>query len=319
MPPISHASHPELLDPLWLSVIRMGLDENSKRDMIPLLYADAKSTKAEEKVIGISDLEPTPKFTGVVSLAQPVMLHQKSTDFPEFAQGVSVTKKMLEDMQHDQIKKEMWGLTDAYFDRKQIDGIDNMFEFAFGGAPADQQQYVAPDGLSLVNALHTWFAGGGVISNRVTAAFSKPALQAAFRLARKLTRPKGRPWRVRFDLLVVPTDLVETAQEILVSKQGPNTANLGENILGGDVNRLLKFENPLNISILEVPALTDQTAAFLVSTQRSKQKDALRWFQRIPPETEVVQLPNTFTRTYSLRARHGILMQDPFWVIGIKP
>jgi hypothetical protein len=319
MPPISHASHPELLDPLWLSVIRMGLDANSKRDMIPLLYADAKSTKAGEKVIGISDLEPTPKFTGAISIAEPVMLHQKSVDFPEYAQGVSVTRKMLEDMQHDQIKKELWGLTDAYFDRKQIDGIDNMFEFAFSGPPTDMPQYLAPDGLSLINTNHTWHAGGGVISNRVIGTFSKPTLQAAFRLARKLTRPRGRPWRVRFDLLVVPTDLVETAQEIIASKQGPYTANLGENILGGDVNRLLIFENPLNIKILEVPALADQTAAFLVSTQRCKQSDALRWFQRIAPETEVVQLPNTFTRTYTLRARHGLLMQDPFWVVGMKP
>lgn len=315
--PISHATNPELYDPLWFSLIVQGIEEAKKRDFIPLLYAEARSTRESEKVTALSGVGATPLFTGVLSMAQPVKLHEKKTDFPEYAQGVAITQKMMEDNQYQEAVDFLRMLGDGYFKRKQIDGIANMFNNAFN--PAAPEQYLAPDGLPLVHTAHTWFPGGPTISNRITATFSKASLEAALQLFRTIPDAQGFPRYMQPDILVVPTNLLIMAQEILGSTQGPYTANLGQNILGGDANRLMLLETPMRIKILWSPLLTDQTAAFLVSTEATKRQKSLLWFQRIPPETFKVQGHNAFTFTYGLRARHGLLMRDPFWVVGIKP
>ena len=316
---ISHTTHLELLDPLWKAIFYQRLEEAKKRNPIPVFYSEETSGRAKEKIIGMGGLPPTPRFTGVVSFAAPRMLHAKETDFPEFVQGVEITQKMLEDVEHREAVDLFQLLAEAYVKRQHIDALANMFNFAITGPGADSPQYLAPDGLPLVSASHTWRTGGPPQSNRVTMAFSGAAVEEALARFRGFVDDTGHSLFTAPNICVLPTGLLIAGQRLFGSRQGPDTPNLGENILGGDYNRLLMMETAAQIKILWSPLLADQTAAFLISTEVTKAQKGLMWFQRIQPELTATVGGNAHTRVYTLRARHGLLMKHPFWVVGIRP
>jgi hypothetical protein len=83
------------------------------------------------------------------------------------------------------------------------------------------------DGLPLASTAHTRLDGGAVISNRFTVnqALSLTSLIDAVIAFRKFVDDRGRRYLSEPRILMIPTDLIVTAYEILQSALRPDTAN----------------------------------------------------------------------------------------------
>jgi len=129
------------------------------------------------------------------------------------------------------------------------------------------------DGLGLFSTAHTRLDGGTNQQNRPTtdAALSLSALHDMVIIMKKWVNHRGRPRVHDPKLLVIPSDLIITADELLTSRLKPGTAN-------NDNNVIRKF----GLDVLEVEHLNDtsSTAWFAIAKRHD-----LNWFWRFRPKT----------------------------------
>jgi len=129
------------------------------------------------------------------------------------------------------------------------------------------------DGLQLCTTAHTRLDGGTNQANRPSTdvALSVSALHDARVTMLKWKNHRGRPRKFGPKDLLIPPDLVNTAQEIMDSKLKPGTANNDSNII---VNRF-GMNDPIVWQYL-----TSTTAWFLLGDNHG-----LNWYWRFKPKT----------------------------------
>ena len=89
------------------------------------------------------------------------------------------------------------------------------------------------DGLALFSTTHTRMDGGTSQANRSSTegALSVAQLQSALIVIDKWKNERGRPRTWNAEKLIVPSDLIHVADEILLSQLKPGTANNDKNVL----------------------------------------------------------------------------------------
>lgn len=187
---------------------------------------------------------------GDVQYDEAIAPRERRYDIVKRGGGYKVTDKLWKNDRYGEVMQ-----FEADLRRADADDTETFF-FALLANATNTNISAGFDGLSLSNTAHTRLDGGAVQGNRPAAftALSLTSLEDAAIAFTKFVDHRGRPFRSQPRDLVIPLDLVLTANEILGSAMNPNTANNATNAL----------RNVFDISPLATPYITSTTFAALM-------------------------------------------------------
>lgn len=188
-----------------------------------------------------------------VTYDEAIAPRERRYDFVTRGKGYKVTRKLWENDRYDEVKQFERDLRRADMDDTET------FYFALLANATNTTVSTGFDGLALASTAHTRLDGGAVQANRPTSltALSLTALEDAAIAFTKFKDHRGRPFRSSPRDLVIPLDLVLTANEILASTMNPTTTNNATNAL----------RNVFSISPLVTPYITSTTFWALMGDQ----------------------------------------------------
>jgi hypothetical protein len=188
-----------------------------------------------------------------VQYDEAIAPRERRYDFVTRGKGYKVTRKLWENDRYDEVKQFERDLRRADMDDTET------FYFALLANATGTTISTGFDGLALASTAHTRLDGGAVQANRPTSlvALSLTALEDAAIAFTKFKDHRGRPFRSQPRDLVIPLDLVLTANEILASAMNPTTTNNATNSL----------KNVFSISPLVTPYITSTTYWALMGDQ----------------------------------------------------
>lgn len=230
---------------------------------MPSLFTQQGSSSFREVRASMSGLASFTKKEELAGPDEDVPIQQFKQEYlhQEYALGVQVDRKVYEDQRF------------GFFQQlgAQV-GMSAMRTFEEQGAAVlneafSSTTYLAEDGLSLCNSAHLNVDAGNSQDNAGTTALGYDAVGTTMTSMRKYTDYRGKKIMVEPNLIVVPTDLEQTAFEIVRSKGDPEEANLKANYYNGKV------------SALSWTYLTDATNWFMMDSAMMAQN--LFWFWRM--------------------------------------
>ncbi len=193
---------------------------------IGMLYDKQKSNLFQEEVAGIGDFGQVGEFTDKINYTDIVQEFKTTIAHTEYAAGIQIRRKIMDDDQFRQIMlmPEQLGRAMAY--RRQQDGA-SLFNNAFSS------NFTYGDSKALCASNHNAQSGSTTWSNTGTTALSSSALSATRLLMRKFTSPNNKIISIIPNLLLVPIDKEDTAIEILKTTGKVDSANNNININKG--------------------------------------------------------------------------------------
>ena len=109
----------ELLEP-GLSEIFYNVYEQIP-SMIPEIFSVQSSDKPYEKDLSIGAMGMFRKFTGTVQYDRPYVQYEKIYEFPEYADGFQVERKLYDDEMYGIINRRPADLAEAAVRRREMD------------------------------------------------------------------------------------------------------------------------------------------------------------------------------------------------------
>lgn len=245
----------------------------------------------------MGSLGKVPEFKGTLEYDTFEGLWAKDFVHVEYALGLSIQRKLIEDDQYRQIVKlpRMLATSMAY---TQEEHAASVFNNAFSST------YAGPDSAALCSASHPYSPTDATTQdNADTAVLSQSALVAA-RLAMQgwyddrakkiVTNPR---W------LLVPPALEETAYIVTGTERVPVSQNWDKNIV-----------NSWDFKIIVWPFLTSSTAWFLIDPEIMREN--LLWFQRIGLESASQERFDTRALDWRIYTRYSYGFYDWRWIYG---
>ncbi len=260
-----------------------------------------------EKDLSIGTLGDFPEFKGVVEYDTPYEGYGKLYEFPEFAKGFRIERKLFDDDRYNVINQRPVSLALRAARRQERDAA-SLFNNAFNAA------FPGPDGVPLCHAQHpsgAYEATNGAEgiqyrSNLGSAALSHAALQAAKNAMRRFQDDRGDLISVVPDTLLVPVALEEVAWELIQSEKKVDTNENNPNIHYGKYKLIVWDE------------LNDETPYghpwFLIDSKYAKL--FLKWYDRVPLEFAMEEDFDTLVAKYRAYMRYGFGWSDWVWVYG---
>lgn len=271
-------------------------DEEYPRDesMIPKVF-DMVGTNGRNTMpfSNIGTLPNQQPFTGQVPFEEFFQGYDTVITPLEFAQGVTVEKKLFDDDQYEifsgfprQLRASDWRTRETYGAR-----IFNM------GFSADSFFYNNSEGVSLFSDSHTTTASGTSTSigfdNKITSALSATAVRTARILARTFRGDRAEHMSVRPDVLLIPSDLYGVAHEIVESAGRPDDGTNASNVHAG------KYE------IWEWQYLDDASTTNWFLLDKKAMKDCLKWTDRVTAQFGSIEDFETLVAKYRCYSRYG--------------
>ncbi len=265
--------------------------------MINEIYNVQTTGNPYEEDVSIGTMGEFPKFEGTVEYDRPYQGYSKVYEFPEFAKGFKVERKLYDDDRYNVINKRPAGLAIAASRRMEEDAA-SIFNNAFSGS------YVGPDEKALCATDHPSKAPDGPSerSNKGTAALSHISLQNAKNAMRGFKDDRGGKISVVPDTLIVPVALEEVAWELIQSEKKVNTNENNPNIHQGKY-KLIVWDY-----------LTSDDNWFLVDSRYAKL--FLNWFNRIPIEFAMEEEFDTLAAKFRAYMRYNAGWSDWVWIYG---
>lgn len=291
----------KLLEPGLSEIFYEVYDEIPK--IYPELFKVGSSDKPFEEDLSIGSLGDFPKFEGVVEYDRMYQGYSKIYDFPEYAKGFQIERKLYDDENYNVINTKPAGLATRAA-RKQEEHAASVFNNAFSGS------FLGPDGKALCATDHpskAWVDSGGAEgieerSNKGTLALSHSALQTTKNLMRDTRDDRGFRISVVPDTLLVPVAKEELAWELIQSDKKINTAENNPNIHQGRYKLIVWDE------------LTNDDAWFLIDSRYMKM--FLKWFDRVPIEFAMEEEFDTLVAKFRAYMRYECGWSDWVWVFG---
>jgi len=257
-----------------------------------------------EEDVGIGTMGDFPEFHGTVEYDRPYQGYNKIYEFPEFAKGFRIERKLWDDDRYQIINKRPAGLATSAARRREKDGA-KIFNEANTTAGFD--------GVALCHTEHpskAFVDTGGAEgiehrSNKSTLALNHANLRTVHLDMRQIQDDRGNRINVQGDTLLVHPDLEEKAWELIATQQKVDTAENNMSILYGKYKLILWDE------------LTDPDAWFLIDTSYSKM--FLNWFDRIPLEFDQEGEFDTFVAKFRAYMRYDCGWSDWIWLWGSSP
>lgn len=299
---------PELLEP-WVTEIFFN-----RYNMLETLYTQVfnieSSTKAFEDTFAVSGLgtfnlkaEGTP-----VSYDDPVQSGRKRVVHQTFALGFRVTMEMMEDDQHNIIKRMPEDLGDSARDHKE-----NLAWALFNNAFSGTLFLGIPEGggarNTLISTAHVPLKSTTNQSNAVSpgAALSVSSLESAITNMRLTQNESGRQIQLRPRVLVIHPDEEFNAAQILQSEFEPGTAE-------NQINSVSTAR--VGVSAVHVPYLTDRDAWFL-GTEKSQH--SVKWYNRKELTMDRNKDAQTKDSLYDAHYRAVVTFDDWRGWVGSQP
>ena len=260
--------------------------------MIPKLYTQLSSDKAFEEFYNVGAMPDIPTFNGALTYLSMSPGYHNKIEPKEFAGGVMVERKFTDDNQYgvldnfaSELGRSMGRVEEKYGCRSFGYAFSSSFDFT-----------TSEEGVALCSSSHTTKSGTSTASgfdNSGTSALSKTAVAATRILMNGFRNDISERISLRPNVLLVPDNLADTAQEIIGSEKDPDSAN---NTMNPQYRR---FE------VWVYPRLDDYSTNdwFLLDTNLMKK--SLYWINRLGPEFNMTVDFETFMLKHSVYRRIG--------------
>ena len=263
---VSAAEYALFLEPKLSNVWHdAAASEASKFDQVFNIRDMNKNTITDAKMAGFGALQNQADGAEVV-FDDPIAPIEQTYTYIVRALGYQVHERMRINDLYGEIERLERDLMDSAKDDAEVSAW-SLLNNGFGTTNTGF------DGLQLFSTAHTRLDGGANQANRPSTdeALSLSALHNAVITMKKWKNDRGRPRVYNPKQIVIPSDLIITAAELLDSVLQPGTANNDDNVIRN-----------FNLSTLEVEHLNDTsaTAWFMFA-----EKHDLNWFWRFRPQT----------------------------------
>jgi phage major head subunit gpT-like protein len=296
-----------LLDPGIRQIFEAQRQALAAQSLIPVLFNVQRSNKAVEYDLGIGGMDNFQEYEGRIDYDNPEQLWRPSYEHKEYVKGFKVERKLVDDDMYNVINKRPMAFAMAAM-RTREEHAASVFNNAFSTS------YNGYDGQPLCDDDHDYSPQktSSHIDNELVLALSYDNVVTARQTMRAFVDDEGKLISVNPNLLLVPPELENTANEIIKTMRGgnsqqPDTANYTANLLQ---------DRGMNYIVWDY--LTDSNAWFLIDTGLSKLY--LNWFDRVP-----LELAMDPTSDFHLEARwRGYMRYSYGWsdfrfIIGCNP
>jgi hypothetical protein len=301
--PLKSSQFVRLLD----NRLRM-VSENKYKDlpsMIPTFYNMLPSDSAWEDFYGVGSYPDVPEFNGKISYLPIAPQYHTRIEPKEFASGVQMERKLIDDKKYAVLDKRAEALMEAAHRTREKKGA-RIFTTAFSTAYDFME---SEEGVALCSNSHTTKSGTGTSSggfdNLGTSAMSKTTIAATRLLMRGFKNDISERIDVGDDLAIVcPDALADAAYEIVGTPFGYDTAARDKNMDSG------RYE------VIPYLRLDDSDTTDWYMVWKSQMKKDLFWIDRIAPDVNNTVDFETFTMKHSIYFRIAYGHVDWRWVFG---
>ncbi len=303
--PIASPEFVRLLDDRLREVTEDVYNELPK--MIPQLFGIVNSDSAWEEYGDVGAVPDLPEFNGELEYLPVAMGFLKLIEPKEYAGGIQVQRKFIEDNRYDVLEnwaKKMMVAGVRTQEKAGADAFNNAFSTAYDFMTVNEE------GVALCSNSHTTKSGVSTSSgfdNLGTGALSKTSVAANRLLMKKFKNDIGERIDIGDNLaLIVPLELEDTALEIVGTPKGLNTTDGTINPQAG------RFQ------VIPYLRLDDNDTNNWFLTDMDKQKDSLLWINRVPLAHEVTADWGTYNMLQKMRGRWGYGFIDWRWIFGAQ-
>ena len=306
--PLTAGNFADLLKPGLKSIFDIAMSR--PRPMMEMLFGVQASTRFEEQYQGMGAQGLVPPFDGTVPYHDFDAGYRTDIRNYEFAMGMSVERRLVDDDQYNQINRRASNMADSVNQTIAQDAV-NVFVNGFTDSGDNRMgaSVAGSDGVGLLSTAHPYSRAnsGRSQANAGTLSLTIGNLDTTRQAMRNFTDDKGNLLGVNPDMLIVPPELERTATQ-LVSERAiyePGSAQYDVNMFSGRF-RPVGWDR-----------LTDPNAWFLVDSTLMKQH--LIWHWRIRPEFSQQEDFDGLIAKFRGYMRYGIGGTDWRWVYGQNP
>ncbi len=300
MPAISE-QWAELLEPGLRSIFNLQRDALAAEAKVPLLFSMETSSKDTEHNLGVGGFADWGEYQGAIEYDSNDQGYKTNFTHDEFARGISVERKLVDDDLYNIINDRPRGLALAGERKREKDGA-NIFINAFDTSSAN----LGADSQSLCDGAHPHSPANtaSTQNNSGTSAISRASIIDTRRLMREFTDDRCELIVVRPDTLLVPAELEDEAWvEVMTPKRT------------GGADNDASFVNSLGLRVIVWDYLTNAKDWFMIDSQMAKMH--LKWYDRIPVEF-ALDPSSSYNLVAKFRGymRYSLGWNDWRWIYG---
>ena len=306
--PLTSGNFADLLKPGLKRVFDLAMSR--PRPMMEMLFGQEASTRFEEQYQGMGAQGLVPPFDGTVPYHDFDAGYRTDIRNYEFAMGMQVERRLVDDDQFNQIKRRASNMADSFNTSIETDAA-NIFINGFTDSGTNRMgaSTNGADSVGLLSTAHSHSPANtnNTQANESTLALTLDNLDTTRQAMRNFTDDRDQLLGVTPDLLLVPPELERTATQ-LVSERAiyePGSAQYDLNIFSGRFRPVVWDR------------LTDANAWFLIDSTLMKQH--LIWQWRIRPEFAEAEDFDGLTAKFRGYMRYGIGWTDWRWIYGQNP
>ena len=306
--PLTSGNFAALLRPPLVRAFNLAMGR--PQPMIDMLFKVESSTQYEEQYQGLGAQGLVPPFDGTVPYTDFDAGYRVDIRNYEFAQGLQIERRLVDDNQGNQIAGRAQNMADAFGITQEADAA-SIFINAFTDAGTNRMGATTngADGVALLSAAHPHSPANtnNTQANEGTLALTIDNLDTTRQAMRNFTDDTGQLLGINPDMLLVPPELERTATQ-LVSERAiyePGSAQYDVNMFSGRFRPVVWNR------------LTDANAWFLIDSTLMKQH--LIWQWRIRPEFSQAEDFDGLTAKYRGYMRYGIGWTDWRFIFGQNP
>ena len=306
--PLTAGNFADLLKPGLKRIFDIGVSR--PRPIMEMLFGVESSTRFEEQYQGMGSQGLVPPFDGTVPYADFDAGYRTDIRNYEFATGIQVERRLVDDDQYNQIRRRASSMTDSFNTTIETDAA-NVFINAFTDSGTNRMgaSTNGADGVALLSAAHPYSPAdtNNTQSNEGTLALTIDNLDTTRQAMRNFTDDAGQLMGVNPNMLLVPPELERTATQIVSERAlyEPGSAQFDVNMFSGRFQPVVWDR------------LTDSNAWFLIDSTMMKQH--LIWQWRIRPEFSEAEDFDGLTAKFRGYMRYGIGWTDWRFIYGQNP
>lgn len=271
--PLTSSAFVRLLDKRLSDVTDGVRKDKELSSMIPQIYNMVKTDSAWEEYYSVGAVPDIPEFTGKISYLPRHPGYYTKIEPKEYAAGIQVQRKLMDDKKYDVLDNNAEGLMQAAMRTKEKLGV-RPFAFAFSTAFDFME---SEEGIALCGS-HTTKSGTSTtngFSNSGTSPLSKTSVYSTRLNMRQFRNDISERLEISDNLaLIVPDNLVDTAMEIVQTPKGLDTAEGNINPQAG------------RYKIIPYLRLDDFDTDNWFMVDLDAMKRDLLWLDRIPVEAK---------------------------------
>jgi len=273
----------DLLDSRFRKIFDKEYAENIKESMISYLYGMMSTSKNYELMSGVGGGADVGVFDGSLDYDDLQQLYDKTTYFPERAQGMKVQRKLADDELFGVMDRRPWQMAVNTARTREKMGADTFNNAFTGTGGADSQP--------LCSTSHPYSPTDATTqSNKGTSSLSASSIEATRRLAHtSIFNDRGELFEVNYDLILCTVTNEEKAWEVINSKGKVDTDNNNRNFHYGRY-KLAVWDR-----------LTSSYNWWMIDSKLAKM--FLVWWTRVSPEYNYDRDFDTYVAKWSVYFR----------------